>query len=290
MRSYKEKIKSEDGLYKVVYFIRQSFDVDSIKLRASVIWISENIAYDIKSFIDEDPKASELGYVIKNKKAVCGGYAKLLKYFCDAFNIECEVVEGFGRGTRKDVVFNPSPVKPNHAWNAVKINGIWKLIDPTWISGYVDDTDENNMIYRKKFNEVYYFTSPDRFVLNHFPKQTQFQYLESPIKAKQFRNWPLLTTQFIYGEIKRVWPDSSYLKVKIGDTIVFRLETPESIRYLCAQTENIPKADHFNLVVKKGGWYEFSYPVTVPGFYNLYIGYCSGDLFSPLVVYKLQAN
>ena len=38
--------------------------------------------------------------VIKNKKAVCGGYAALLKYFCDGFNIECEVVEGYARLVR----------------------------------------------------------------------------------------------------------------------------------------------------------------------------------------------
>ena len=100
MRVYQERIKTADELYKVIYYIRTNFKEDSLKLRASFIWITENIAYDVKAFIKEDPIASQINYVIKNKKAVCGGYAALLKYFCDGFNIECEVVEGYARLVR----------------------------------------------------------------------------------------------------------------------------------------------------------------------------------------------
>ena len=68
MRYYKEKIKSADDLFKVVYFIRQNFKEDSIRLRASFIWITENINYDVEAYQKEDPTAARLDYVVKKKK------------------------------------------------------------------------------------------------------------------------------------------------------------------------------------------------------------------------------
>jgi len=118
MRQYTEKIKSFDELYKVVYFIRNLFYADSLRLRASFIWITENISYDIEGFEKEDPRSSTLNYVIKNKKAVCGGYAGLLKFFCDAFNIESEIIYGIARTGKRDININQYNLRSNHAWNA----------------------------------------------------------------------------------------------------------------------------------------------------------------------------
>ena len=132
MRGYKEKIKSVDDLYKVVYYIRNTFNADSLRLRAAVIWITENIAYDIKAFQKEDPSAALLSYVIRNKKAICSGYASLVKFFCSSFNIDCEIVEGYGRTGKSKIVMNQSYLRSNHAWNSVKINNTWRLIDATW--------------------------------------------------------------------------------------------------------------------------------------------------------------
>src|SRR5688500_14476277 len=88
MRNYHSSIKTVDDLYKVAYFIRKNFADDSLRLRASFIWITENISYDVRAFKTGNFAASKLDYVIKNKKAICSGYSALLKNFCDYFNIE----------------------------------------------------------------------------------------------------------------------------------------------------------------------------------------------------------
>jgi hypothetical protein len=62
MKEYKEKIKSADNLYKVIYFIRNNFKEDSLRLRASFIWITENIAYDVKAFREDNPVAGTIDY------------------------------------------------------------------------------------------------------------------------------------------------------------------------------------------------------------------------------------
>ena len=72
--------------------------------------------------------------------------------------------------------------KSDHAWNAVKINGEWKLIDTTWAAGYIDDKKN----FKVKTSDYYFFTPADQFVLAHFPLDNKWQLLEKPATLNQF--------------------------------------------------------------------------------------------------------
>ena len=58
------------------------------------------------------------------KKCVCEGYAKALKYLANQAGIKCEIMQG--------TATNSSGKTESHAWNCVKIDGIWYEIDATW--------------------------------------------------------------------------------------------------------------------------------------------------------------
>lgn len=58
------------------------------------------------------------------KKCVCEGYAKAFKYLANAAGIECEMMQG--------TATNSSGQTESHAWNCVKINGVWYEVDATW--------------------------------------------------------------------------------------------------------------------------------------------------------------
>lgn len=58
------------------------------------------------------------------KTCVCEGYAKGLKYLANSINIECEIMQG--------TATNSSGKTESHAWNCIKLDGNWYLIDPTW--------------------------------------------------------------------------------------------------------------------------------------------------------------
>jgi transglutaminase/protease-like cytokinesis protein 3 len=289
MRNYRVKIKTPDDLYKVVHFIRKSFDADSLRLRASCVWITENIEYDIEAFLKEDPRAAQLDYVLKNKKAICSGYAWLLKYFCDAFTIECDVVNGYARSGKKYISLNQSDLRINHAWNAVKINDCWRLIDPTWAAGYMDDADEERPKYIKGFNELYYFTDPGRLILNHLPKHNKFQFLTKLVTEPNFKKWPLFMSGYLKSGIQKIYPDTSLIKIKKGDTLIikFKFKSESPYTELCGFSDRLEKAYYNGRIVKKDDWYEFHYPVQLSGYYNLYIGHCP---FETLVAYRLEVN
>lgn len=58
------------------------------------------------------------------KKVVCEGYAKSLKYILDGLNIPCILVGG--------TATNSSGKTESHMWNYVQINGKWYGVDSTW--------------------------------------------------------------------------------------------------------------------------------------------------------------
>ena len=73
------------------------------------------------------------GYVVlKNRFAVCSGYANLYQALGEKMGLKSAVVIGYAKGLGY-LVGNASDA--NHAWNAVRINNSWYLIDATWGAG-----------------------------------------------------------------------------------------------------------------------------------------------------------
>jgi len=171
------------------------------------------------------------------------------------------------------------------------VNDTWRLVDATWAAGGVDDSDEDNLVYHKRFNEVYYFTPPEKMILNHLPVQKQFQLTNKLIDQRKFMKSPLYTSDFLSHNISGVLPDTALIKTKIGDTLIFKLKTDLVLKNLSAFSDNLEKATYHGSAIYKDGWVEFRYPVRLIGFYNLYIGYYlnSREKYT-LLGYKLEVK
>lgn len=79
--------------------------------------------------IDYDKDYSSIGCyniygALIDKKCVCEGYAKALKFLLDGANISSVIVQGSAQ--------NSSGRTENHAWNMVYLNDKWYYIDATW--------------------------------------------------------------------------------------------------------------------------------------------------------------
>jgi len=104
------------------------------KANAIYNWITHNISYDVKAmnklnFKPED-KAEK---ALKNRLAVCEGYAMLFTELCREAGLKAVNIDGYA----KDWIFDngDSLYIPRHMWAAVEINGQWWLNDPTWGAG-----------------------------------------------------------------------------------------------------------------------------------------------------------
>lgn len=181
---------------------------DKEKARVFFMWIAHNVRYDCDKYhhpvrpqfraptqekLREEMdkwKESQIEKTVKSKKGVCADYSQLFKALCDAVGLEAVVVTGDARDPNypyRTAFNNP------HAWNAVKIENEWRLLDATWGAGYTDP--EVSKFYRR-VAPGYFFSPPDLFSLNHFPDDPKWQLLAEPLSKEDYPNQPVIN----YGQ------------------------------------------------------------------------------------------
>lgn len=117
--SIKETEKILNSIIKPSMTERQKFD-------AIYGYITKNVRYDFENFYDENvPRSSFSIYgPLRYNVAVCSGYAQTLDFLLKNVGIESQIITG---------VVNRDGV--GHAWNLVKIDGIYYHMDSTWDEG-----------------------------------------------------------------------------------------------------------------------------------------------------------
>ena len=180
-------------------------------------WIGSNIQYDEETFskVISGEISSERFWelqdesvVYENRKGVCAGYANLYKWFLDWADIETVVISGHIRDLRNHYVELESDDNFRHAWNAIKLNDKWLLVDTTW--GTSND---------KETSEYYFDIKPELSIITHYPTDNKWQLLKEPLTLEEFNK-----SQFI----KPIW-------FKIGFTEVPKLMTDKEFYYFAFQ-------------------------------------------------------
>src|SRR5262249_47403666 len=125
--------------------------------------------------------------VLKSRKTVCAGYANLFEQLAREAGLEVVHITGSSKGYGYAAGTKPAT---NHAWNAVKFDGRWHLIDATWGAGSV----EAKKGFVKALEEHWFLTPPDQFILSHFPTEPASQFLTVPVDEDTYRKWPRVPT------------------------------------------------------------------------------------------------
>ena len=207
------KQKSDAPFDTIVAFVNSTFSSQEDRARAYYTWTALNISYDIdhmneinliktfniNSILSSNQKA---GDVLKNKKAVCEGYSNLMVQFCRASSIPCFIVCGYTK--------NPDGEIPQilHAWNVLRIDSAWTMLDITWSSGYVNPLNK----FVKRFSNTYFMTRPKTFIKDHFPLDPMWQLLKNPFTKHDFEKDSLVysnTPTFNFPDSIRFYSNQS---------------------------------------------------------------------------------
>lgn len=168
---------------------------DRERARAIYDWIARNIRYDIKSFLAGKYPDPEAIRVLATRMAVCEGYSRLFVAMASAAGLEAVTISGYSKGfSRRDEA--PDRKKPNHAWNAVKLDGQWHLLDATWGAGHIDKEE----LFIAEYNPRWFDVTPRHFAVSHLPVDPKWQLLEQALTAEAFWALPDLDLRaFDYG-------------------------------------------------------------------------------------------
>ncbi len=239
IKNYPDSFKSLDNLSLK---INHDFNIPEEKVRAIYTWMALHITYDVKTYLkgtkpvkytyrtneEKLQKEKEIEnklakQTLKTKKAVCHGYATLFKTLCEMSGIECVLITGMSKITRSDI--GKEPIRTDHAWNAVKLNKQWKLIDVTWGAGYIDG---QKMQFVKQYTDVFFFTDPEKFFYNHFPNDKKW--LLTQKNGNDFAQLPLYFRTYINSNIEIVKPLKGIIKAPKGSSIELILRNSKNNR------------------------------------------------------------
>jgi len=173
-------------------------------------WVSDRVTYDVEALTGHRPP-QDAETVFRSRFGVCAGYANLFLAVAKAADLEAVVVGGAAKGASGEVDGR------GHAWNAVKLNGGWYLIDTTWDSGAIGSDKR----WSKKYGTNYLFTPPHIMRATHFPDEEKWQ-IVAPITRGEFMRMPQLSPDFYRRGLKLVSPDRSQTSVSGTADIVIQ--------------------------------------------------------------------
>lgn len=161
------------------------------KANAIYNWVTHNIAYDVKALRKlQKADGDKAVLALKNRKAVCDGYAMLYTELCRAAGLQAVNIEGYARDWMYDN--GDEMYIPRHEWNAVRINGKWQLVDATWGAGGLYQKEAmivrlynkvfrggrvsaRSLRFRYRYNPDYFMQDPEAFRLKHLPSDPWWQ-------------------------------------------------------------------------------------------------------------------
>lgn len=240
---------------------------DEEKARAIYRWITANIDYDVESYFSGSYKTrSGSKTVLNDKKAVCAGYSQLFESLCDAAGLESVRIDGHGKGYSY-TPFSDTGRTSDHAWNAVKIDGRWRLVDPTWGAGHIDEVGG----FVRQFDDYYFLTPPEEFIYTHLPDDPRWQLLERPLSKEEYEDLVYVKPPFFRSEMKILSHPEGVISTE--DQVKIGLYVPGDVLTIAELLdENVNELpDRFTLIRREDGECVIRAAFPGPGNYTLRI-------------------
>lgn len=153
-----------NNLTRLVNYLTEWTNDDFLKVKSIHDWICENIEYDVPAYEKGEIKLSEPLITLVSKKAVCGGYSMLFLKMTQLAGFESFLIKGFTKGKSKYAI-GSQKIFTRHAWNGIKINDAFYLVDTTWDAGFV-----NTKKYFKRYSTSFFLSDPEIFIKTHYPE------------------------------------------------------------------------------------------------------------------------
>jgi transglutaminase-like putative cysteine protease len=154
------------------------------QLRAIYAWEAYNIEYDIAVLQGGKPTTSQHPPdVLKNRKAVCDGFARLYVVLAQEMGLQVEHVLGEAQSDGHGLVLGSGDNL--HRWIRAKVENsdqnCWVLIDPTWGRSKQSNGDPT-------VNPHYFCLEPAEFLKGHFPRDSRWQLMNPPLSHAAWSN------------------------------------------------------------------------------------------------------
>lgn len=235
---------AEASISKLAAYLSRGARGDRDKARAIFVWIVDRLAYDYDNVATR--KWEQRPSVVLQKRCTdCGGQSQLFAALAREAGLEAVVVYGSNRSLELSPTHNVRYVKRaangciygTHAWNAVKLDGKWHLLDITYANGR---GFEKGKIEQRRPEDLSWFLVPPEFLIGiNLPDEPRWQLLPKPVSRAEHERLPMLHRgAFQYGITVR---EPAECCVKADRELTFTLDVPQTVHvYGVLQREGKP--------------------------------------------------
>jgi hypothetical protein len=167
---------------------------DLEKARLIYSWIATHIRYDDEGFNSGEFKDESADSVLTRRTAVCDGFSSLFQELGLLMGLEVEKISGYAKGYRYKSHDKFSDT--DHAWNAVKIDDTWKLVDVTWGSSDSETTNKGLLKSTMRFDPYWFCVPPEAFIFSHLPENKDWQLINQTISLRQYEDLAFIDDSF----------------------------------------------------------------------------------------------
>lgn len=252
VRSCPNSIKKDPD--QLVSYLEKMVDTDLEKARALYVWLADNIIYDAKSINKNKFGDNTALGVLKSKKAVCEGYAKLFEFLGKKMGLNIRSVGGYSKNDVLQESWDFEGEEGDHAWNVIKINEEWRVFDATWGAGNGNDDARGRLVFTKEFSDNWFDLSPHEAIFSHYPEDTSLILTKPRLTLEKFESLQLIpiysfTSNLLDAEVSFL---KALKKPSFKFPIIYPLE-PNEFQVIAAPKEfrlRKRKPHNFDFLVK----------------------------------------
>ncbi|KAF2742214.1 hypothetical protein M011DRAFT_453642 [Sporormia fimetaria CBS 119925] len=204
-------------------YVCRPYRSDVQRLRAIFTWVSERICWEEDFEGDIDTRL-----VLQNKRGCSEEIAVLVAEMCASVGLHAELIRGYLKSPGETLDME-SVARPNHFWNAVIVEGEWRIID----CSLAGPTNPKRALYSDVGSQTadpfYFLARPLEICYTHVPLLPEQQHICPPQAHEVLMALPCASPTYFKHRLHMVNFDTSLLSLENLELAHIYISVPEEV-------------------------------------------------------------
>ncbi|KAH4104359.1 hypothetical protein HBH46_099200 [Parastagonospora nodorum] len=204
-------------------YVCRPYRSDIQRLRAIFTWVSERLSWE-EDFEGE----MDTRHVLQSKRGCSQEIAMVVAEMCASVGLHAEVIRGYLK-TPGEPLDLESVARPNHFWNAVIVEGEWRMMD----CSLAGPTNPKRALYSSAGSNVaetwYFLARPMEMCYSHVPLLPEQQHICPPQPHEVLMALPCATPTYFKHSLHMVDFDTSLLCLDNLEMAHVYIDVPEDV-------------------------------------------------------------
>ncbi|KAF2455469.1 hypothetical protein BDY21DRAFT_373120 [Lineolata rhizophorae] len=206
-------------------YVCRPYRSDVQRLRAIFTWVAERIAWE-----EDFEGPVDTRRVLQTKRGCSEEIAVLVMEMCGAVGLHAEVVRGYLKQPGEPLGDVEATItRPNHWWNAVIVDGEWRIMDCALAS----PTNPKRVFYSSASAHAadgfYFLTRPTHACFTHVPLLPEQQHIVPPVAPGVLLALPCACSPYFRHRLHLAEFETSLLALENLEMAHVYLEVPEDV-------------------------------------------------------------